>query len=507
VTTVLIVDDTESNRFIFGSWLRRAGYEVFEAASGGEGMALVEAHEVDLVLLDVNLPDMSGTDVCEWIKGRPETAAVPVIHASATATEVSDRSTGLNRGADVYMVEPIEREELLAQVSALLRYSEARKQVERLAGRLTRLHTATLELHGASDGNRLLAALAAGAASIADCEVLALSAVDTRGFAVEARPSGSTGMVRACGAAEVVAAAEGSTDALQRLAAAGLPVPDGATVVRVQTRADRPMGALVLRADDEVLPILRQLALAAALATENLRMLQLEHRIALTLQRSLLPQSLPIVPGLQVAARYDASSDLVEVGGDFYEVVEVSEGQVAVAIGDVQGHNLQAATLMAELRNALRAYFLEGHGPAAVLDRLNSLLLRFHPDLTATVACAVFSDDGRRMHVANAGHLPGVVADSAGARFLVVPGPLLGVDGHRQELALDLEPGTVVVFATDGLVERRAAGIDPGLDELRALVAAGDDDLERLCDRIMVEVGPGDAAEDDVALLAVRVAP
>ena len=157
--SVLVVDDAESNRFIFGSWLRRAGYTVLEAATGTEGMAIVAANPVDLVLLDVNLPDVSGFDVCSWIKGRPDSEAIPVIHASATATEVADRSAGLNQGADAYMVEPIERDELLAQVTALLRYSQARRQTERLAHRLAALHQTTLDVHRASDLRRLLQAL------------------------------------------------------------------------------------------------------------------------------------------------------------------------------------------------------------------------------------------------------------------------------------------------------------------------------------------------------------
>jgi serine phosphatase RsbU (regulator of sigma subunit) len=235
------------------------------------------------------------------------------------------------------------------------------------------------------------------------------------------------------------------------------------------------------------------------------RGIELQHRIAVTLQHSLLPQSIPEVPGLEIAARYRASTEQIEVGGDFYEVLPLEPGRVAVAIGDVQGHSLQAATVMAELRNALRAYLLEGHGPAAVLDRLNQLLLRFHPELTATVACAVI-EDGRRLVLANAGHLPPVLCDDHGCRFLEVAGPLLGLPGSRAEETVELHPGAVLVFVTDGLVERRGGGLDDGLEALRLAVERSEDDLEGLCDRLIAEVGPGDTAVDDIAVLGVRVA-
>src|SRR5206468_1726454 len=113
-----------------------------EATTGTEAIDLLTRLRFDVVLLDVNLPDMSGFDVCAHIKSTRRTAAIPVLHVSATATGADDRSTGLMRGADGYLVEPIERDELLATVLALLRYHEARRAAERLAARLEQLHQA-----------------------------------------------------------------------------------------------------------------------------------------------------------------------------------------------------------------------------------------------------------------------------------------------------------------------------------------------------------------------------
>ena len=128
------MDDDEAKRYVLATWLRRAGHTVTEAATGQEALSLVGAAE--LVLLDVNLPDMSGFEVCRRIKSDPRTAAIPVIQVSATAVEVADRAHGLTQGADAYLIEPTEPAELLATVTAALRYSRARQRAERTAALL-----------------------------------------------------------------------------------------------------------------------------------------------------------------------------------------------------------------------------------------------------------------------------------------------------------------------------------------------------------------------------------
>ena len=135
--TLLLVDDDEAKRYVLASWLRRAGHTVAEAATGQEGLSKVESAEV--VLLDVNLPDMSGFDVCRQIKGDPRTAAIPVIQVSATVVDAADRAHGLTEGADAYLVNPTEPTELLATVSAVLRYYRARARAERTAALLSAL--------------------------------------------------------------------------------------------------------------------------------------------------------------------------------------------------------------------------------------------------------------------------------------------------------------------------------------------------------------------------------
>ena len=132
---LLLVDDDEAKRYVLATWLRRAGHAVTEVGTGRKRSAGSAAAE--LVLLDVNLPDMSGFEVCRLIKSDPQTAAIPVIQVSATAVAVADRAHGLTQGADAYLVEPTEPAELLATVTAALRYFRARQRAERTAAMLT----------------------------------------------------------------------------------------------------------------------------------------------------------------------------------------------------------------------------------------------------------------------------------------------------------------------------------------------------------------------------------
>ncbi|MBO0874961.1 MAG: response regulator, partial [Pseudonocardia sp.] len=160
--SLLLVDDDEAKRYVLATWLRRAGHVVTEAGTGQE--ALTAVSDAELVLLDVNLPDMSGFEVCRRIKGDPRTAAIPVIQVSATAVEVADRAHGLTQGADAYLVDPTEPEELLATVSAALRYYRARTRAERTAAMLAALASVTLEINEAETFDGLAAVGAIGAA-------------------------------------------------------------------------------------------------------------------------------------------------------------------------------------------------------------------------------------------------------------------------------------------------------------------------------------------------------
>ena len=160
--------------------------------------------------------------------------------------------------------------------------------------------------------------------------------------------------------------------------------------------------------------MLRLAADRVALAIDRARVYEREHRIAETLQRSLLPDRLPQLPGLTVAARYLPAAAEAEVGGDWYDVIPMTGGRVGLVMGDVAGKGLAAASMVGRLRSALRAYALEGHDPAAVLDQLNRLMwteARGQPDGHPPVRDR--GSGGRPMSWVNAGHMPPMVVRRA----------------------------------------------------------------------------------------------
>jgi serine phosphatase RsbU (regulator of sigma subunit) len=469
---------------------------------------------------------MSGFEVCAAIKSAGRTSSVPVMHVSATAVDVTSRSTGLERGADAYLVEPVDRTVYLATVRSLIRTRTARRSAELVADRLGRLSDATLPVSAADTLTRLLEAAAAGAADVFGFPALAVAEAD----------NGVTARVLCAGRGRVtISDPQGPPLSLEwsadpgylpaerlpeiwgpMLARAGVvcrrwllwPLVDRHGLVAAGLAVGLEDGVDLGPAEQE---LLGRLADAVSVALEKLRVYTQEHTTALTLQQALLPERLPQVPGLALAARYIASSDVVSVGGDFYDAFVLPDGHVVVLVGDVQGHSLQAAVVMAELRFSLRAYLIEGSAPAAAVTAVNRLLQRYHPEVTATLVLLVLDPDLRRACLVDAGHIAPLVADADGVRFAEQDGVLLGVPGpeHRSD-EVPLAPGTTLVLVTDGLIERRGQHLDQGLGALAAAVAGahadGVIDPGALADRLL-DVLHGADAEDDVALVVLRTDP
>jgi serine phosphatase RsbU (regulator of sigma subunit)/anti-sigma regulatory factor (Ser/Thr protein kinase) len=231
-----------------------------------------------------------------------------------------------------------------------------------------------------------------------------------------------------------------------------------------------------------------------------------EHRSAVALQRSLLPDVLPLVPETDVAARYLPARD--EVGGDWYDVLELQGSHVGVAIGDVAGHGVRAAALMGQLRTGMRAYALEGHGPAAVLGLLDELLQTIRGRGMATAAYGVIDAETGALTVASAGHPPPLLVSADGeARLLDIrPSPPLGAlpFASFHETTTTLAPGDAVVLYTDGLIELRDVPLAETLETLRAAAAGVPRNAEALCEQLLDALVPTRAADDDVALVALR---
>ncbi|GAA0988996.1 hypothetical protein GCM10009555_071950 [Acrocarpospora macrocephala] len=507
---ILVVDDVAANRYVIGRWLEHSGYEVIEAASGQEALDAVREQLPDLVLLDVRMPDMDGFEVCERIKGDPASAAVPVIHLTTSGVEVRDRTQGLARGADAIITEPVEPEVLLATVHAMLRYASARRRAERLAGQLAALADTTLAVNSAGGVPDLVRAAAEGAARMFGCAAsVVASALD--GEHAHVAIAGGDSMRIPAGQADFGAAPHGFTIMTGPGSGwAALLAPSaraGEVRVALARLQAKPLVAVLVPADvtasEADLHVLSQLSQTVALAVEGLRSLDEGRRIALTLQRSLLPRSLPRVPGLDLAARYIPATTEAEIGGDFYELIMLGD-RLLVAVGDVMGHSLHAATVMAEIRHAVRAYASEGHGLGEILRRVNQLMLTFLPRELATVVLLLVDPAGGEVLLCNAGHLPPLLIADGRAEYVPLPGPLLGADLPRpDETAVLLPPGGALVLITDGLVERRDLGVLDGMARLRDLAAVVEPDLNVFCDRLLNGLMPPDR-EDDVALVVLR---
>jgi GAF domain-containing protein/anti-sigma regulatory factor (Ser/Thr protein kinase) len=245
----------------------------------------------------------------------------------------------------------------------------------------------------------------------------------------------------------------------------------------------------------------------AAPAIENARLFE-QRRVAEALQRSLLPAELPSIAGLELASRY-VPAEGSGLGGDWYDVFELPESRIAIAVGDVVGHGIGAATVMAQLRTALRAYAAEGHGPAQVVQAVDHLMWQLGPEAMTTLAYLVLDPAEETLEVVNAGHLPPLMIDPGGGpRYLDVQGALPLGTSHDEVYGSHVVPfpaGTAVVLFTDGLVERRGEPIDVGLGRLRDVIAA-QDEIEALCTQALEQLlteGPA----DDVALVAARMPP
>ena len=288
----------------------------------------------------------------------------------------------------------------------------------------------------------------------------------------------------------------------------GVPLMAGgevAGVLKVGVPAPR-------RFSEDDLLLLGLAADRVALAIDHLRVYEREHKIAETLQRSLLPERLPRLPGLEVAARYQPAASESEVGGDWYDVIAMPGGQVGLVMGDVAGKGLAAASMVGRLRSAMRAYALEGHTPVDVVDRLNQLVWSEVEDGHMTTMVYVVLDplEGKVTWV-NAGHLPPLAVTSDGmARFLDGPSSVpLGVMSYPAYEAAETEMplgGTVLLY-TDGLVERPGEVLDVGLDRLSAAVRGERVGPEELCDHVLAQLVPSPGASDDVALLALASPP
>jgi serine/threonine-protein kinase RsbW len=276
----------------------------------------------------------------------------------------------------------------------------------------------------------------------------------------------------------------------------------------------RPLGVLTLAADAARgrftaadVEVAEQLALQVSLAVAKAQRYEVDVRTSHALQANLLPPAPREVPGLSTAVRYLAATHGVEVGGDFYDVVALPGGQVALAVGDVVGHDITAAATMGQLTSVYRALLVDRPSPSAMIDRLQASWSVLGLQRMATALFATLDPATGQLAIASAGHLPPLlVSEGVAAMLPVRPSRMLGAPqapAPAVEWAGVLPPGATLVLFTDGLVESRTADIDEGLAQLLAAVeGAGTTDPDELCDRLLDEL-TGAHRADDIALLVL----
>ena len=281
--------------------------------------------------------------------------------------------------------------------------------------------------------------------------------------------------------------------------------------------ARRPLGILSLARDadrphfaESDVRVAEEFARLLADAMANAETSALEHNIAETLQRAVLPGTLPAVPGLDLAVSYLPASGGVHVGGDWYDVFPLDGNRVGLVIGDVAGHSITSASVMGQVRSMLRAYAIDHPQPGEVLERTNTALARLLPEAMATAVYAVLDLATGDLTYANAGHPPPLMITGTGqAEYLDdAAGVMLGACEHISVSAGQrrLTPGTGLLFYTDGLVENRCRDIDEGLGALAAaLKQPGARTAGQICDAAESVLQGEPSRADDVCLLAARL--
>jgi len=257
--------------------------------------------------------------------------------------------------------------------------------------------------------------------------------------------------------------------------------------------------------------VVEELGRRMAVGLANADTFARDHTVAETLQHSVLPDSLPKIPGLDLAVRYIPGADGIEVGGDWYDAFPLGDDLVGLAVGDVVGHSITSASIMAQVRNLLRAYAVDTVQPADVLHRTNTAMARLLPDAMATVVYAVLDPATGEFSYANAGHPAPVYAaasgqveylETSGGAMLGTPGEGAFSTGHRQ-----LAPGSGLLLYTDGLIEDRRRDITEGFTALaEAMGPAATRSAEQTCTAVQAALLGSATRADDVCLLAARLA-
>ncbi|QIG44971.1 SpoIIE family protein phosphatase [Nocardioides anomalus] len=501
---VLVVDDNPDVRD-YVSELLAEQYDVTTAVDGEDGLDRARADVPDLVLTDVMMPRLDGFGLLQALRDDEVTQDVPVVMLSARAGE-DGTLEGLEAGADDYLAKPFTARELMARVRSNLELDRARRAREQLERSRALLDQAQ---RLASVGSWEVD-LPTGRVRATD-EFLRIVGIDRDQLDGLRYPALVEELVHPDDRATVLHALEAADDPDDIRYEARIVRPDGAEVTAtVHAEVVRHPGGEpgLLRGSlqdvTERVEAERMLAEATAAREAATR----EHLIAEELQQSLLPTRVFDLEDLEVATYYRAGVEGTQVGGDWYDVIELGGGRTALVIGDVMGRGVRAAAVMGQLRAATRAYARLDLAPADLLEHLDGLVRWLGGDQIVTCVYAIFDPADQVLRLANAGHLPAVLVAPDGTTSLapLAQDPPLGAGaGRLTQVELTVPLGSTVVLYTDGLVERRGEDLEEGIAALRDLCGTLDVPLELLPEEL-VRLRLPDGPDDDVAVLAARVA-
>ena len=496
----------------------------FEAAPIGKTVLdreyrIIRSNPAFARMLELPVAELEGHPVHEFATQEDRATLAAALDAAAEGGQLSAPDAGIDvrlrtsSGAEIWVaavsspIEPNELAESLVLVqwvdltarrraeearAELLLEQSARAHAESVAERLEKLQALTGTFESASL-DELLGGLALRLEEMFGAEVVEVELDDAEEQRVVRAANGQ--LVAQAGEPDI--AEDSWVTAPVRL--------DGEAVgaIRLALAHGAPLGGAELS-------LLHEAAERAALSLRRARLHEEEHRIAVELQRGLLPTQLPEIARLEVAAHYEAAGIAAQVGGDWYDAFELPEGRLGLVIGDVAGRGIQAASTMGQLRSVTRGFALgdsQTRGPAEVLTRLNRHQLALSSNELFTVLYVIVDADGS-VRWANAGHPPPLLRHSGGdCQYLEGNDGLMGLDDVTfQEHTLQIAPGDVLILYSDGAIERRGEALDVGMQRLCDAAQSGPAEPSALCDHVLERTLPPEHdLHDDVTVVIVRL--
>jgi PAS domain S-box-containing protein len=498
---VLVVDDNADMREYVQNLLQDS-YAVETAPDGAAALALIKAAPPDLVLTDVMMPVLDGFGLLSAIRADPAITHLPVVMLSARS---GDDATveGLEAGADDYLIKPFSARELLARVKANLELDRVRRLVTELERSRQLLDNAEGLAHIGSWEIDLRAQTVRMSPEL--CRILGYPPAEV----TTARLDAILDAVDLDDRVTFEQALELTTTEGKRmdLEMGGQRAGGGRFLVRVRAVVvpDETGEPIFVRGSTQDISEQRAAELELAAAHADREAAAREHAIATELQQNLLPKPAFLADQLDIAVFYRAGVEGTQVGGDWYDAIDLHDGRTALVIGDVMGRGVRAAAVMGQLRAAVRAYARLDLAPAELIRVLDDTVREVSEDTIVTCVYAVYDPGEQTLVYANAGHLPPLVALPDGpTRRLTAGGPPLGAGQHGEiSETVELPEGATLVLYTDGLVERRGSDLDKGIERLAALVPGPQTPLADVPGVLATELLP-DGPDDDVAILACR---